>query len=100
MIDMKDRSEETLEARLAEATRIATTVNAKKIELIGTWLWVKFSEKPSVETRTTLKENGFTWHAKRKCWVYAGLRSGGRGKKSLGQLRVKYGAAVIAGSEI
>ena len=37
--------------------------------MVGRWCWIAFSEKPSVEIRTALKEMGFRWIRKRSQWA-------------------------------
>jgi len=39
-------------------------------DIVGRWVWVKFEEKPSTETRTLLKDYGFRWSKRRGEWAH------------------------------
>lgn len=49
------------------------------ISLVGTWVWLTFTEKPGDVTRKTLKELGFRWSPKKEKW-YLGELSHGKGR--------------------
>lgn len=68
-----------------------------KMELCGAWLWVDGDTKPH---KDRLKQVGFKWASKKKRWYFRpeGLRSRGRGKMSMEQIREKYGSASPEGN--
>jgi hypothetical protein len=37
-------------------------------QVVGDWVWLEFNIAPEKEVRTRLKQFGFHWNAKRKCW--------------------------------
>jgi len=37
--------------------------------VVGRWVWIKFTEKPSKEIRTALKAMGFRWSHRRQQWA-------------------------------
>jgi hypothetical protein len=49
-------------AKLPDVYRIA--------EVVGKWVFVKFSEAPAVETRRQLAELGFHWNNARQAWQH------------------------------
>ena len=45
-------------------------------EVVGSWVWCSFDEKPAVEVLNFLKSLGFKWNRRRKVWQNAcGIRS-------------------------
>lgn len=41
-----------------------------KAQVVGTWIWLDFDIPPVPEVRAKLKELGFHWNGKRKCWQH------------------------------
>jgi len=64
---------------------------AEKIpaELVGRWVWVRFTEKPAKEVTEKLKARGFRFVGKRQAWAHDCGHKSRRGK---GDPRDKYGA--------
>ncbi|MDB5158715.1 MAG: hypothetical protein JWR50_3422 [Mucilaginibacter sp.] len=64
------------------------------IELLGVWLWVTGSTYP---VRATLKAAGFMFAPKKLAWYFrtAEYKVSKGGKKSLDEIRDKYGSEVI-----
>lgn len=62
------------------------------IEICGAWLWITGNTKAHKEL---LKESGFSWASKKKAWYFRPeeYRSSSRGKKSLNDIRAKYGSS-------
>ncbi|HWZ02152.1 MAG TPA: hypothetical protein VNX40_01005 [Mucilaginibacter sp.] len=64
------------------------------IELVGYWLWVTGNTYP---VRATLKEAGFLFASKKLAWYFrtAEYKVSKGGKKSLDEIRSKYGSEVL-----
>lgn len=64
------------------------------IELVGYWLWVTGNTYP---VRATLKEAGFLFASKKSAWYFrtAEYKVSKGGKKSLDEIRSKYGSEVL-----
>lgn len=76
---------------LGELKRLAPEAWAQ-VRLVGRWVWVSFTDKPSPETRDVLKRLGFHWNRKRAAWQHpCGHFSGA----SAGDPRDRYGAAPV-----
>lgn len=62
------------------------------IALIGYWIWVSGDTKP---IKDQLKELGFLWHSKRKCWYYKPkdwkYNKARRSNATLSEIAEKYG---------
>lgn len=67
------------------------------IELCGCWLWVTGNTYPH---RTTLRAAGFRFATRKKAWYWhpADAAPIGNGKKTLDQIRSKYGAELLTGA--
>lgn len=66
------------------------------IEIIGTWVWC-FN---SYEYRSELKELGFKYAANKKAWCWhSGEYKARRSKKTLAEIRDKYGSETIKSKE-
>jgi len=39
-------------------------------EVVGRWVWLEFNVAPEKEVRAKLKELGFHWNHKRRCWQH------------------------------
>lgn len=67
------------------------------IELVGLWIWVTGNTYPH---RATLKTAGLFFASKKQAWYYRSedLKELRGGKKSLDEIRSKYGSEVINGN--
>lgn len=68
-----------------------------KIELVGLWIWVTGNTKP---VKNYLRSAGLFYASKKEAWYYrsADLKEFRGGKKSLDEIRSKYGSEEINGS--
>jgi hypothetical protein len=57
-------------------------------ELVGRWVWVTFSSKPSAAIRQSLKDFGFRWSRRRGKWAH---NCGHPSRSSAGNPWIKYG---------
>ena len=66
------------------------------IELCGAWAWVSGNTKDHKET---LKTNGFKWASKKLMWYFrpADAKTFSRGKKTIDEIRSKYGSKIVSG---
>lgn len=67
------------------------------IELCGSWLWIGGNTR---EHKDTLKAAGCRWSNNKKLWYWRHEEDGhrwSRGKKSIGEIRAKYGSQHISG---
>jgi len=62
-------------------------------DVVGRWVWVKFDDKPDVETRTLLKGAGFRWVKVRMQWAH---NCGYHSRKGKGNPRWKYGSVPVS----
>ncbi len=45
-------------------------------QVVGQWLWLEFTTRPSVKVTMKLKQLGFHWNKRRRCWQHpCGTRS-------------------------
>lgn len=68
------------------------------VELCGCWLWISGDTKPAKEE---LKAAGCRWSSSKKMWYWRHQEDGAhwsRGKKTMGEIRMKYGSQTFAGS--
>jgi len=84
--------------RLEEKRRFASALSPLPVILIvGSWLWLEFSEKPPVETRDTIKNNGFLFSAKHKRWFFNGSNAKGEATRlSWSAVQARNGVTVVA----
>lgn len=66
------------------------------IELCGSWLWVTGN---TYVYRETLKAAGYRFAAKKRAWYWhpEDAYTTGRGKKTLEQIRMRYGSQAVSG---
>lgn len=66
------------------------------IELCGAWAWISGDTKPH---KDTLKQAGFKWASKKKLWYFrpADAKVFSNGKKSISEIREKYGSKIVSG---
>ena len=68
------------------------------VELCGCWLWISGDTRAS---KDALKAAGCRWSSSKKMWYWRHQEDGAhwsRGKKTMGQIRAKYGSQTFAGS--
>ena len=68
------------------------------VELCGCWLWISGDTRPHKEE---LKAAGCRWSSSKKMWYWRHQEDGAhwsRGKKSMSQIRMKYGSQTFAGT--
>lgn len=68
------------------------------VELCGCWLWISGDTKAN---REALKAAGCRWSSSKKMWYWHHQEDGAhwsRGKKSMGEIRRKYGSQTFAAS--
>lgn len=66
------------------------------VELCGSWLWISGNTKPNKEA---LKAAGCMWSNSKGMWYWRHAEDGchwSRGKKSIGDIRLKYGSQVYS----
>lgn len=67
------------------------------VEICGSWLWLSGN---TFEYREELKKAGCKWASKKKMWYWhpEGEEVIGRGRKSMDEIRAKYGSQIFSGS--
>jgi len=65
---MKEKSRQ-IEAKIADVVGFCKREKFTA-ELVGSWVWVSFDEKPEEDTRKLLKDAGFRWIRKRGKWAH------------------------------
>lgn len=59
--------------KVQNAMKIAKLLPEKPtIDLVGSWVWLSFSGKPSEGTRQIMKDNRFYWQKVKKMWYFSG----------------------------
>lgn len=68
------------------------------IELVGLWIWVTGNTRP---VKTELRNAGLFYASKKEAWYYRrpDLKQLRGGKKSLDEIRGKYGSSIISESK-
>lgn len=69
------------------------------VELCGSWLWISGDTKPH---REKLKSVGCRWSSSKKMWYWRHQEDGcswSKGKKTMGQIRSKYGSQTFQASK-
>lgn len=69
------------------------------VELCGSWLWISGDTRPVKEQ---LKAAGCRWSSNKKMWYWHHAEDGAhwsRGRKTMNQIRQKYGSQTYAGAE-
>jgi len=95
-----EEAEETVDLEKEVADKLAEIIALQGlvVELVGRWLWVTGDTFPA---RGILKSAGFSWASKKLAWFWhkPGESTTSRGKKSLEEIRNKYGSRVIGGGK-
>ena len=84
--------EDVIEMLRVKIIEILSVSKDLDIEITGTWLWVSGETK---KHKTALSKLGLHWASKKGLWAFAGIKSRGRGKWSMGQIRATYGSAKL-----
>jgi len=81
--------------KLVHLAQEVAHITGGQAEIVGDWIWLRFSEKPSEDCRTYLKDMGFHWNSKRMIWQYAGSQKRVSSPASSDYLRMKYGVVEV-----
>ena len=91
-------NERTLQLLKMQANLAAALPGVKSLQLVGRWLWLEFSGKPTAEIREQLKANKWTWAPKKGKWTYHNPEEPRPGKHrymTFEEIQEKHGAAAI-----
>jgi len=61
-------------------------------EIVGRWVWVRFTDRPGLGVRELLKGFGFRFVSRRAAWAHA---CGHPCRQGVGDPRLKYGCRAI-----
>ena len=81
-------------AEIEEKAQLAKELGAET-RICGWWVWARFDGKPSVETRATLKAEGFRWMSHKKEWAFKGARCSSRQSMGWDYIIGKYGEEAV-----
>lgn len=90
-----DDTEANIDADEACAAVLSKIITLPDIvcEIVGTWLWVTGE---TYAVREQLKEAGLKWASKKRAWYWHAPEDACRGgKKSLEEIKAKYGARAV-----
>lgn len=93
-----DADERTYQLLKAQATLAATLPGVKSLQLVGRWLWLEFTGKPTAEIRQQLKDNKWSWAPKKGKWTYHNPEEPRPGKHrymTFEEIQNKHGAAAL-----
>lgn len=93
-----DLDERTLQLLKRQANIAATLPGVKSLQLVGRWLWLEFTGKPTEEIRKQLKDNRWSWAPKKGKWTYHNPEEPRPGKHrfmTFEEIQDKHGAAAI-----
>ena len=93
-----DLDERTLQLLKRQANLAATLPGVKSLQLVGRWLWLEFTGKPTEEIRKQLKDNRWSWAPKKGKWTYHNPEEPRPGKHrfmTFEEIQDKHGAAAI-----
>jgi len=62
---------------ISELKQIGKTAQdlGASVEIVGHWVWAKFTAKPNEQIRNTLKQTGYHWSRAKSRWYFAGAIS-------------------------
>lgn len=93
-----DEAEDAVEMEKEVAAKVAEIIKLQGIviELVGRWVWVTGD---TFSAKDVLKASGFYWASKKAAWYWhkAEDKCNSRAKKSLEQIKAKYGSSVLRG---
>lgn len=93
-----DLDERTLQLLKRQANIAAALPGVKSLQLVGRWLWLEFTGKPTEEIREQLKANKWTWAPKKGKWTYHNPEEPRPGKHrfmTFEEIQEKHGHAAI-----
>ena len=93
-----DLDERTLQLLKRQANLAAALPGVKSLQLVGRWLWLEFTGKPTAEIRQQLKDNRWSWAPKKGKWTYHNPEEPRPGKHrfmTFEEIQDKHGAAAI-----
>ena len=93
-----DLDERTLQLLKRQANLAATLPGVKSLQLVGRWLWLEFTGKPTEEIRQQLKDNRWSWAPKKGKWTYHNPEEPRPGKHrfmTFEEIESKHGSAAI-----
>ena len=93
-----DLDERTLQLLKRQANIAAALPGVKSLQLVGRWLWLEFTGKPTEEIRKQLKDNRWSWAPKKGKWTYHNPEEPRPGKHrfmTFEEIQDKHGAAAI-----
>ena len=93
-----DLDERTLQLLKRQANLAAALPGVKSLQLVGRWLWLEFTGKPTEEIRQQLKDNRWSWAPKKGKWTYHNPEEPRPGKHrfmTFEEIQDKHGAAAI-----
>ena len=93
-----DLDERTLQLLKRQANIAAALPGVKSLQLVGRWLWLEFTGKPTEEIRQQLKDNRWSWAPKKGKWTYHNPEEPRPGKHrfmTFEEIQDKHGAAAI-----
>lgn len=79
------------EHNLIEVIEFCRT-NRLPADVVGRWVWLRFTEKPADEVRELIKDYGFRWVRLRNAWAH---NCGHWSKRGHQDPRFKYGAVPV-----
>ena len=94
-----EQHEESQSGSLTLQAEIARGLGAT-VEITGKWVWASFTEKPSKEARSTLKENKWIWCQNKGKWAWRGVKVSSRRTMPWEYIVGKYGCQTMAGSAV
>ena len=93
-----DLDERTLQLLKRQANLAAALPGVKSLQLVGRWLWLEFTGKPTAEIRQQLKDNRWSWAPKKGKWTYHNPEEPRPGKHrfmTFEEIESKHGSAAI-----
>lgn len=93
-----DLDERTLQLLKRQANIAAALPGVKSLQLVGRWLWLEFTGKPTEEIRQQLKDNRWSWAPKKGKWTYHNPEEPRHGKHrymTFEEIQEKHGHAAI-----
>jgi len=101
MEDIPESDEATfaLHALCEAKAMTAATLGATAV-ICGAWVWATFSDKPTSDTRETLKTEGFKWANQKGKWYFAGKPRANRRPKSYEYIAARYGEEEVRARRI
>ena len=93
-----DLDERTLQLLKRQANLAAALPGVKSLQLVGRWLWLEFTGKPTEEIRQQLKDNRWSWAPKKGKWTYHNPEEPRPGKHrfmTFEEIESKHGSAAI-----